>query len=86
MHHLPALAKRELRRLAASMQRASLPPAAPRDALFPLAPSLQSPPTPLPIVLGMLFTNGACPLLLALAPAFYRCHRTAVLLLVSRCC
>lgn len=43
---------------------------------------LQSPPTPVFIALGMVFTNAICPVLLALAPSFYARHRTAVVLLV----
>lgn len=43
---------------------------------------LQSPPTPVFIALGMVFTNAICPALLALAPSFYARHRTAVVLLV----
>ncbi|PRW44947.1 squamosa promoter binding -like 5 [Chlorella sorokiniana] len=48
-------------------------------SVFLLSPS--SPPTPLPVVLGMLFTNAICPVLLTMAPAFYARHRTAVVLL-----
>lgn len=56
--------------------------ALPTTETLPCPGLLQSPPTPLPVALGMLFTNGVCPVLLALAPAFYRRHRTAVVLLV----
>lgn len=47
--------------------------------IFLLSPS--SPPTPVFIALGMVFTNAICPVLLALAPSFYARHRTAVVLL-----
>lgn len=45
---------------------------------------VQTSPTPLHIVLGMVFTTAVCPLTLALAPrTFYRRHRTKVVFLVS---
>lgn len=49
---------------------------------FGTLPRPQTSPTPLHIVLGMIFTTAACPLTSALAPAFYRRHRTKVVFLV----